>query len=596
MKYRNWKIKSGNLEIKDGVNSIIAGAFSNSRLVSVKLPDSLVKIGDFSFIDNDLINITLPSGLNSIGENAFSFNQLRSLEVPASVRAIGKSSFSNNRLTNVMLNDGIIRIEDYAFSNNFLTSVIIPESVKYIGENAFTNTDVIYDGVEVKKELLSKYGSENIIKLVNLFKIFKREDIINFPLEVIKNIPCDLDSLKGFQRNYKVYNNLRENLNISNEEKESFFKLCYILGLFKSNSKNIVKLVKDIMLFLRKTDHNNSLKDIVLNNYKPGAKELIESLFLENKLKYKNQIVIGRIYQFYENIKGYTIKRHKLIISKKNTEVKKLEKIGANTDDLKRELEMIKKNIKAISYEDLICYFENNKLDIRKGNEDLSEVIDELSVYMNQKDFNILQDLYQISQEISKNIPITKDDNKNDITYSWASSNDPINIILGYVLKSCAKLGDVGEDIMRQSMINPDVVNLIIYDGNKKVIGKATAYFNKNKKYILFNSAVLKRFTSKDLKSEEKRKKDCLKAILRATKDVVLKLKSQGVNINEVRIGMTRNDLSETINKFKLDIILDDLLYNYDYKGYEGDANGLEGQAILYRDKEDFSYAKIKWS
>lgn len=34
---------------------------------------------------------------------------------------------------------------------------------------------------------------------------------------------------------------------------------------------------------------------------------------------------------------------------------------------------------------------------------------------------------------------------------------------------------------MRQSMINPDIANLIIYDENNQVLGKATAYYNSRK-------------------------------------------------------------------------------------------------------------------
>ena len=59
----------------------------------------------------------------------------------------------------------------------------------------------------------------------------------------------------------------------------------------------------------------------------------------------------------------------------------------------------------------------------------------------------------------------------------------------------------------------------------------------------------------------------------------------KGIIINECRIGMARNDLSDVIiSEFNID--KNNMLANFNYKGYNGDANDKNyGQAIVYRRK-----------
>ena len=300
-------------------------------------------------------------------------------------------------------------------------------------------------------------------------------------------------------------------------------------------------------------------------------------LFDEDNMEYNNKNISGRLYTSFEMISDYTLKRHKEAISKKNTEIK------VEGDPVKvQELSDLKKNLKDISYEDICYYINHNTFDVRDQNEKLLSVVNELAVHINQDEFDEIQDIYEQSKNVLKNIPSVKDDLKNNITYHWSKSDNPVNIILGYLVDCCAKLGATGEDIMRQSMINPDIANLIIYDENNQVLGKATAYYNSRKKYILFNNAEVK--VTKELKNSKERRREILNALLRAVDDLTKAFKKNNVNINEVRIGMGHNDLALAIKEAKIEIELDDLFDNYHYDGYIGDANGEEGQAILYKD------------
>lgn len=591
---KKW-MKKDYLTVGDDITYIMDGAFSNRRLLGVEIPSNVTKIGDFAFIGNELFKVKLSNGLLSIGKNAFSYNNITNIEIPSSVNKIGDFAFSNNKITNLVLNEGIVEIGNYSFYSNCLTSVKIPSSVKKIGKNTFFNTDIIYDGVKLSKDLINKYGSENIIKLVNISKFSSIFSIKSFPVEVIKQIPLEEESVKDYERNYKVYNEIKENLLSKNIliDEEILFKLCYILGLFKRKS-GAKELVYQILDKYSASDITSSLSKVKITNYKDGANKLILKLFMNDSLEYNNEIIIGKIYQYYENIKKFTVKRHEIMISDVSAKIKRLEENNLNSSMLKENLKLLKENIKNISYNDLICFFKNNNLVLRKGNEKLRQIIDELSLYVDQDGLDIIQDIYEESKKVIKSIPMTEDKNKSGITYYWAKSDDLINITIGYLLKICSKLGDVGEDIMRQSLINKDIANLIIYDENKKIIGKATAYYNKDKKYILFNNAVLKNLDTKDLKTKNKIETDSLKAILRATSDVMDELKKKGVNISDVRVGMTKNSLSNSINDMNLNIELDDLLPNYNFNGYYGDANNFEGQAVLYSDKDDLELVKTK--
>lgn len=66
---------------------------------------------------------------------------------------------------------------------------------------------------------------------------------------------------------------------------------------------------------------------------------------------------------------------------------------------------------------------------------------------------------------------------------------------------------------MVQSMINPNIKNLIIYDSMRNVVGKTTAFYNYNQKYILFNNIEIKRSFLDSDKTDITLKKEVLKAI-----------------------------------------------------------------------------------
>lgn len=146
-------------------------AFYNTRITSVRLPNSLVEIGneafkycfylnDISFSSNSLQHIgdnafeesfstsfrylDLPEGLLSIGKEAFqNCENLYQVSCPNSLTTVGESAFSGcDRLASVYLPDNLSAIPDYMFAAcPVLRTCQLPKNLKSLGTGAFVNCD-----------------------------------------------------------------------------------------------------------------------------------------------------------------------------------------------------------------------------------------------------------------------------------------------------------------------------------------------------------------------------------------------------------------------------------------------------------------------
>jgi hypothetical protein len=121
----------------------ITGFWGAGVMTNVRIPAEIdglpVKIiGDNAFSDSRLTSITIPNSVTSIGEEAFASNKLTSVTIPNSVTSIGGRAFANNPLTSLTIGNSVTTIGESAFANNRLTRVTIPNSVTSIGEEAFS--------------------------------------------------------------------------------------------------------------------------------------------------------------------------------------------------------------------------------------------------------------------------------------------------------------------------------------------------------------------------------------------------------------------------------------------------------------------------
>ena len=147
--------------IPNSVNEIGYEAFAKNALTSVTIPNSVFLMGSAAFYDNDLTSVTISNSLTEIGFYAFKGNALTSVIIPKSVTEIGVEAFYNNALTSVTFPvtkiggrgypnfpfpvefSSLTEIGNGAFAENALTSVTIPNSVIELGNEAFDDTVII---------------------------------------------------------------------------------------------------------------------------------------------------------------------------------------------------------------------------------------------------------------------------------------------------------------------------------------------------------------------------------------------------------------------------------------------------------------------
>lgn len=103
-----WTIREGTTVIADGATK----ADNYENIKSVKLPESLITIGDFVFSELDIKTITIPDNVRYVGEGAFeACENLTSVAIGSGVEEIGRGAFQMcENLKTLILGSGIKRI------------------------------------------------------------------------------------------------------------------------------------------------------------------------------------------------------------------------------------------------------------------------------------------------------------------------------------------------------------------------------------------------------------------------------------------------------------------------------------------------------
>ena len=162
--FRDSQISLIEFEASDNIESIGMGAFYNSslekidipnvkyiftntfenctNLSEVNIPQSVIKINKFAFKNCGLINIVIPEGIEKIDNYAFSScPYLKSVTISEDVKEIGWAAFEKTTLETVNIPSSVKRIETYAFNEcRNLKNVTISEGVEEIGYSAFAKT------------------------------------------------------------------------------------------------------------------------------------------------------------------------------------------------------------------------------------------------------------------------------------------------------------------------------------------------------------------------------------------------------------------------------------------------------------------------
>lgn len=134
--------------------------------------------------DLGLTSITLPQTLKRIGDGSFKNNNLTTVEIPNSVEEIGIIAFENNKLVSIKFNEGIQSISWGAFRFNQITTVSLPSSLKDLHQFAF-------EGNEIKTISLPWVGY--------IFEeSFRLGDYTNFVYQLYNSV-SNFDGIKTFE-------------------------------------------------------------------------------------------------------------------------------------------------------------------------------------------------------------------------------------------------------------------------------------------------------------------------------------------------------------------------------------------------------------
>jgi hypothetical protein len=163
-------------ETLDGifVTQIGSWAFDENTLTSLSMPQSIIKIDDYSFCDRyKLTNIIFSTNLTSIGARAFvNCVNLTKLELPASITNIGMVAFQNcNRLELDTLPNSLKSLANGVFfSCHSLTNLVIGKSVQSVGDYCFS--DCIHLANVVLEDSVTNVGYATFAGCTSLTNVF----------------------------------------------------------------------------------------------------------------------------------------------------------------------------------------------------------------------------------------------------------------------------------------------------------------------------------------------------------------------------------------------------------------------------------------
>ena len=134
--YGNPTLKTVNFHA--GITSIGKGAFSNSQLTRVNIPNPDCEIGNSCFSNSQVSSVTLPQGMKRLGRHVFFYcPNLTSLTLPEGMEELGMMCFGSCNLSSVNLPSTMVKLDSCSLQDNPFTSINL-KNVKYVGRQAFS--------------------------------------------------------------------------------------------------------------------------------------------------------------------------------------------------------------------------------------------------------------------------------------------------------------------------------------------------------------------------------------------------------------------------------------------------------------------------
>ena len=618
-------------------------SFENSGLLSVNIPKNVQEIAGFAFfkceelkeaiLPNNLTrlnhglfqgclkleHVNIPSSLESTGNYVFGMCvNIKEAKFPEGFKHLGAGTFYNcSKLENISLPSSTTHVMHQPFEYCYkLKTVHFPSSLKYLGNQRgpFKYFEKCDDGFNLSQEetknsipmedirlniaLISRYWD----KKNTLFNEQKHLNIRDFYNEYLIEQPEKVIDDFIYNHNFTFF----KQLNIPNipENRYELFNFLYNFGVMtlpiERNGKKIDYAQKTVGIILEKTRKDicdiSKLKKMFLSMKSDGFKPEFTDYFIQN---------FDDLVGFEELIPGFTAWSY--------NEFEKVQKTNTSNRGSQRQLKpSIDAFFNYFSSKDFIGVTEENKhiaeaismffkeqetfntaLQIdeerRKSNvpnnilgfhltESPFDKIDELANQTKQMQIGFLQDMVHVAT--------------NEFTFDWLEKNDPQNFILGKLCTCCAHIQGGGYSIMRASIIDPNVQNLVIKNKAGEIIAKSTLYINPHERYGVFNNIEVNDYV------EEKDRPLIYQKFMLGAKRFAEEYNKQFPYraLRQINVGMNLNDLTPELeaynekSKFLLKAI-DYSKYGITNAFYNGDSD-LE-QYVVWRNDEKSISPKI---
>lgn len=122
---------------------ILRGAFANSKIMSIEIPDQVTDIMDYAFVQSQLEEVIFHNGLKGIYPCAFALCRLTSVTIPESVLFIENSAFDNNPLKTVYC-EGANPAATYAYTEFPNYTYYAESNTKFPFDKNTTENAILY--------------------------------------------------------------------------------------------------------------------------------------------------------------------------------------------------------------------------------------------------------------------------------------------------------------------------------------------------------------------------------------------------------------------------------------------------------------------
>lgn len=141
------------------VTAIKADAFKdNTTIISVRLPDNLVSIGDNAFKSCwNLQSVEFPDSVTTLGVSAFEdCRNMRSFKFPPKITKVPVRVAQGHKYKSITVPEGVVTIEAYAFASS-IQSIVLPvslERIEHVGIWADLR-QIFYEGESSQWQLIN---------------------------------------------------------------------------------------------------------------------------------------------------------------------------------------------------------------------------------------------------------------------------------------------------------------------------------------------------------------------------------------------------------------------------------------------------------